>query len=308
MGVGPGRVFPRLTVAVVALLPVGCADSDSPQLVPRQVTRKSIPSAGSTIPAPRAVTTSPDNTLYLLDNAGRVLVFDRDGNSLRQWNMPESDVGNPEGICVLSDGNIAVADTHYHRVVVFDDVGHVQRMIGQEGQGDGDFFWPVAVIEDDRGHRFVSEYGGANRVQKFDRDWNHLLTFGGIGDQPGEFQRPSGMVWHAGRLYIVDAFNDRIQVFDGDGQFVEILGTRDESGRLHYPYDIALGPDQNLWVIEYGAGRISRFSLEGDLLGRFGSTGSGPNQFGTPWGLAIDSKRRIWVADTRNHRLVSIDL
>ena len=136
MGVGPGRVFPRLTVAVVALLPVGCADSDSPQLVPRQVTRKSIPSAGSTIPAPRAVTTSPDNTLYLLDNAGRVLVFDRDGNSLRQWNMPESDVGNPEGICVLSDGNIAVADTHYHRVVVFDDVGHVQRMIGQEGQGD----------------------------------------------------------------------------------------------------------------------------------------------------------------------------
>ena len=166
MGVGPGRVFPRLTVAVVALLPVGCADSDSPQLVPRQVTRKSIPSAGSTIPAPRAVTTSPDNTLYLLDNAGRVLVFDRDGNSLRQWNMPESDVGNPEGICVLSDGNIAVADTHYHRVVVFDDVGQVQRMIGQEGQGDGDFFWPVAVIEDDRGHRFVSAYGGATRVQK----------------------------------------------------------------------------------------------------------------------------------------------
>ena len=238
----------------------------------------------------------------------RVLVFDRNGNPLRKWNMPESEVGNPEGICVLSDGDIAVADTHYHRVVVFDDSGRVQQMIGQEGQDDGDFYWPVAVIEDDRGHRFVSEYGGANRVQKFDRDWRHLLTFGGIGDLPGEFQRPSGMVWHAGRLYIVDAFNDRIQVFDGDGQFVEILGTRDESGRLHYPYDIALGPDRDLWVVEYGAGRISRFSLEGDLLGRFGSTGSGRNQFGTPWGLAIDSKRRIWVADTRNHRLVSIDL
>jgi len=303
----PRAASTRLCLWLTLLLGTGCTGGDGLLIEPSRITRKSIPSAGATIPAPRAVTTAPDDTLYLLDNAGRVLVFDRDGNSIRQWDMPESDVGNPEGICVLADGHIAVADTHYHRVVVFDTSGHVLRMIGQEGQGDGDFYWPVAVVEDDAGNRFVSEYGGANRVQKFDRDWRHLLTFGGIGESPGEFQRPSGMVWHDGRLYIVDAFNDRIQVFDGQGRFLEVLGTQDEAGRLHYPYDIALGPNRDLWVIEYGAGRISRFNLEGDLLGRFGSTGSGPRQFGTPWGLAVDSGRRIWVADTRNHRLVSVD-
>jgi len=296
-----------LCLLVIPVITSGCNDTDNPQLIPRQVSRRSIPAAGATIPAPRAVTTAPDDTLYLLDNAGRVLVFDPNGKPVRQWDMPESDVGNPEGICVLSNGRIAVADTHYHRVVVFDASGHVLRMIGQEGQDDGDFYWPVAVVEDDQQNRFVSEYGGANRVQKFDSQWRHLLTFGGIGDLPGEFQRPSGMVWHAGRLYIVDAFNDRIQVFDGGGRFLEILGSQDESGRLHYPYDIALGPGEDLWVVEYGAGRVSRFNLRGDLQGRFGSTGSGPNQFGTPWGLAVDSTNRIWVADTRNHRLVSID-
>jgi len=297
----------RLLVLLGLMQIVGCDHSGGLEFVPRRVLRKSIPSAGNTIPAPRAVTTSPDDTLYLLDNAGRVLVFDHNGDPIRQWNMPESDVGNPEGICVLSNGHIAVADTHYHRVVVFDASGHVLKMIGQEGQADGDFYWPVAVVEDDHGNRFVSEYGGSNRVQKFDSDWQHVLTFGGIGDRPGEFQRPSGMAWHDGRLYIVDAFNDRIQVFDGQGRFLEILGTQDQTSRLHYPYDIALGPRQELWVVEYGAGRISRFNLEGDLLGRFGSTGSGPNQFGTPWGLAVDSSRRVWVADTRNHRLVAVD-
>ena len=297
----------RLLVLLGLMQIVGCDHSSGLEFVPRQVFRKSIPSAGKTIPAPRAVTTSPDDTLYLLDNAGRVLVFDHNGDPIRQWDMPESDVGNPEGICVLANGHIAVADTHYHRVVVFDASGHVLKMIGQEGQADGDFYWPVAVVEDDQGNRFVSEYGGSNRVQKFDSDWQHVLTFGGIGDRPGEFQRPSGMAWHDGRLYIVDAFNDRIQVFDGRGRFLEILGTQDETSRLHYPYDIALGPRQDLWVVEYGAGRISRFNLEGDLLGRFGSTGSGPNQFGTPWGLAVDSSRRVWVADTRNHRLVAVD-
>ena len=299
------RVF--FLASQLSLLVCGCTDSTDGQFIPRQVLRKSIPSAGATIPAPRAVTTAPDDTLYLLDNAGRVLVFDKDGDPIRQWNMPESDVGNPEGICVLSNGQIAVADTHYHRVVVFDSSGTVVRMVGQEGQKDGDFYWPVAVVEDDQGNLFVSEYGGANRVQKFNKDWQHLLTFGNIGDQPGEFQRPSGMTWHEDQLYIVDAFNDRIQVFDGQGHFLKVLGMQDETSRLHYPYDIALGPGRDLWVIEYGAGRISRFSLKGELLGRFGSTGSGPNQFGTPWGLAVDSNRRIWVADTRNHRLVAVD-
>lgn len=299
------RVF--FLASQLSLLACGCTDSTDGQFIPRQVLRKSIPSAGATIPAPRAVTTAPDDTLYLLDNAGRVLVFDKDGDPIRQWNMPESDVGNPEGICVLSNGQIAVADTHYHRVVVFDSSGTVVRMVGQEGQKDGDFYWPVAVVEDDQGNLFVSEYGGANRVQKFNKDWQHLLTFGNIGDQPGEFQRPSGMAWHEDQLYIVDAFNDRIQVFDGQGHFLKVLGMQDETSRLHYPYDIALGPGGDIWVIEYGAGRISRFSLKGELLGRFGSTGSGPNQFGTPWGLAVDSNRRIWVADTRNHRLVAVD-
>ncbi len=299
------RVF--FLASQLSLLACGCTDSTDGQFIPRQVLRKSIPSSGATIPAPRAVTTAPDDTLYLLDNAGRVLVFDKDGDPIRQWNMPESDVGNPEGICVLSNGQIAVADTHYHRVVVFDSSGGVVRMVGQEGQNDGDFYWPVAVVEDDQGNLFVSEYGGANRVQKFNKDWQHLLTFGNIGDQPGEFQRPSGMAWHEDQLYIVDAFNDRIQVFDGQGHFLKVLGMQDETSRLHYPYDIALGPGRDLWVIEYGAGRISRFSLKGELLGRFGSTGSGPNQFGTPWGLAVDSNRRIWVADTRNHRLVAVD-
>ncbi len=299
------RVF--FLASQLSLLVCGCTDSTDGQFIPRQVLRKSIPSAGATIPAPRAVTTAPDDSLYLLDNAGRVLVFDKDGDPIRQWNMPESDVGNPEGICVLSNGQIAVADTHYHRVVVFDSSGTVVRMVGQEGQKDGDFYWPVAVVEDDQGNLFVSEYGGANRVQKFTKDWQHLLTFGNIGDQPGEFQRPSGMAWHEDQLYIVDAFNDRIQVFDGQGHFLKVLGMQDETSRLHYPYDIALGPGKDLWVVEYGAGRISRFSLKGELLGRFGSTGSGPNQFGTPWGLAVDSNRRIWVADTRNHRLVAVD-
>ena len=303
---------PTPPVLLVALLAAGCVGdanvSGEPELAVARVDTWPIPPAGATIPAPRAVTIGPDDTVYVLDNAGRILVFDADGTPRKQWSMPESEVGNPEGIRVLTDGRIAVADTHYHRIVFFDHDGRETGRFGSEGQEPGQFYWPVALVEDDQQNLYISEYGGANRVQKFDAEGKFLLAFGGHGTAPGEFQRPSGMVWHDGRLYIVDAFNDRIQVFRDTGEFIEILGAGEQAARLQYPYDISLGPGGDLFVIEYGAGRITRLDLTGKLIGRFGSTGSGHGQFGTPWGLAIDSKFRVRVADTRNHRLVVLDL
>ncbi|MFT4637588.1 MAG: sugar lactone lactonase YvrE [Verrucomicrobiales bacterium] len=51
--------------------------------------------------------------MIVLDDAGRVLVFDRDGKVLRRWSMPDVSVGRPEGVVVLNDGRIVVGDTHY---------------------------------------------------------------------------------------------------------------------------------------------------------------------------------------------------
>ena len=67
-----------------------------------------------------------------------------------------------------------------------------------------------------------------------------------------------------------------------------------------------MGRDGTLYVVEYGVGRVSRVSLDGKLLGRFGSAGSGEGEFATPWGIAVDSKMRIRVADTGNRRIVEL--
>ena len=42
------------------------------------------------------------------------------------------------------------------------------------------------------------------------------------------------------------------------------------------------------------------------MLGRFGSTGQGRGQFSTPWGMTVDSKGRIRIADTGNRRIVGL--
>jgi len=307
----PGRgVRARLTalawLLALCLVWSGCGESAAGQggAIP-QTTSWVLPPEGMRIPAPRALHAT-DSEVLVLDNAGRALVYDLQGQLQRTWWMPEYSVGRPEKICQLPDGRLAVADTHYHRVMLFDATGHELSRLGGYGHEPGQFVFPVAVACDSAGNLYVGEYGGNDRVQKFDRDGGWLCSLGGPGTDPGCFQRPSGLVWRGGRVYVVDAFNNRVQVFADDGQFLEVLGDRLPSGapELLYPYDIAFGPGDDLFIAEYGAGRVTRLSLEGQLLGRYGSTGHGTGQLQTPWGLTVDRAGQVWVADTGNRRIV----
>lgn len=263
-----------------------------------------VPSDGAKLPAPRSVAIGRDDEVFVLDTAGRVLVYSADGTLRRQWMMPDTAVGKPEGVVVLNNGRVVVCDTHYHRVVVFDAQGRVVKMFGREGTGPGEFIYPVAVTKDDHENLYVAEYGSNDRVQKFTSEGEFIGSFGSFGTETGQFQRPSGIVWHAGKVYVADAFNNRIQVFSDDGKVIQSFA---DLG-LRFPYDLRLGNDDMFYVVEYGAARVSKVSLDGKLVGRYGGPGTGEGQFATPWGIAVDSQMRLRVADTGNRRLVGLKL
>ena len=300
------RVVLRVLVGLLLVAMIGCVGSDGPALEFSEVHYWQPPPQGARLPAPRALAVGRNDEILALDTGGRVLVFGSDGKLLRQWQMPESEIGQPEGLCVLEDGRVAVADTHYHRVVMFDAQGKVLEMLGSRGTGPGQFIYPVAVVQDEKGHLYVSEYGGNDRVQKFTPDGKFVLAFGSFGTEPGQFQRPGGLAWHDGKVYVADAFNNRILIFGDDGDFIGTLGQPDRPLSLRFPYDITVGGDGAFYIIEYHAGRLTKASLEGEVLGRFGATGKGEGQFHTPWGLAVDSRLRVLVADTGNRRIVEL--
>lgn len=306
----PGdQVLLKVMMLVIALLVAGCGDGTTTTLPVKHEAYWSMPPEGTRIPAPRGMTVAPDGEYLVLDNAGRILAFDKDGTLTRKWWMPEYSVGKPEGICVLKDGRIAVADTHYHRVVFFNHDGEVVGMFGKLGTGPGEFIYPVSIIQDDKENIYVCEYGNFNdRAQKFKPDGTFIQQIGGYGTEDGQFQRPSGAAWFEGRVYIVDAFNNRVQVFDEDGKLIAILGTSDKISELYYPYDISVSDRGELYVVEYGAGRVSKYDRSGKLLGRYGHPGPGSAEFTTPWGLAVDHRGRVYVCDTGNRRIVELEL
>ncbi len=301
------RVCLHLLALLMLLLAAGCGKKGEGELKVQQVHSWLLPSDGPMLPAPRSIAIGKNDELAALDTAGRVLVYDAGGQLLRQWKMPDTSVGKPEGVCILSDGRIIVCDTHYHQVVCFDSQGKVLREFGKLGNGAGEFIYPVGITKDDRENLYVCEYGGNDRVQKFTRDGVYLSAFGSFGTGPGQFQRPSGLCWHEGKVYVADAINNRVLVFSDAGKYERILG-EPSAPALDFPYGVTYGGDGALYIVEYGAGRLTRTDLEGRILGRYGSTGTGERQLATPWGLAIDSKMRVRIADTKNRRIVTCEL
>ncbi len=301
------RVAIRLLLLFLCILFQTSCNDNAPQLTFSETVQWPVPAEGLKVPAPRSLNVGPGDELYVLDNAGRVLVYNSDNELFRQWEMPDYEIGKPEGICLLKNGQIAVADTHYHRVVFFDQHGNVLKYLGELGEGPGQFIYPVSVVQDPSGNMYVSEYGDNDRVQKFSEQGDFLLEFGSVGTGPGEFQRAAGMIWHDGKIYICDAVNNRIQVFSDEGQFLEILGTKTGGLPLYYPYDIAIDRRHNqLYIVEYGAGRITKTELSGRILGVYGKTGMNQGEFLTPWGLIVNSKDQVYVADTGNRLIVKL--
>ena len=306
---GTRIILKALLCLLLCLRIAGCGGSAGGPTIPvKQVHSWAVPPEEALQPAARSLAIDNQGELVALDTGGRVLVYAPDGSIKRQWRMPDNKNGNPEGVCVLRDGRVVVGDTHYHRVVIFDSNGKVVKMFGKEGKGPGEFIFPVAVTKDAQENLYVAEYGSNDRVQKFTSDGQFLLAFGSFGTDPGQFQRPSGLVWRDGKIYAADAFNNRIQVFSDGGKFLKILEASDQPVSLRLPYDLKLGPDDSLYAIEYGAGRVTRLDLNGRLLGRYGTTGSGLGQFATPWGIAVDTHKKIYVADTGNRRVVELEV
>ena len=297
------RVALRVLSVLIALLVCACERPEQ-TLEVKQWTAFMLPPEGAVQPTPRSMTTGPNDELAVLDTSGRVLIYEAAGKLMRQWKMLDVQFGKPEGIVWLKDNNLVVCDTHYHRLVWFDQTGALIRTVGKRGEGKSEFVFPVGIAKDPAENLYVCEYGGHDRIQVFTKDGAWLREFGSAGTGPGQFQRPSGLAWHDGRVFIADAVNNRIHIYKEDGTYHGLLG----GTPLNLPYDIALAPDGSFYVIEYGGGRLTKLSTTGALLGRYGSSGTGEGSFATPWGLSVDSKMRVYVADTKNRRVVMLQL
>ena len=131
-----------------------------------------------------------------------------------------------------------------------------------------------------------------NRIQKFDLDGNHLLSFGSLGTGDGEFELPGGIAVSSNDfVYVADSFNDRIQKFDIAGTHLESFGSSGTgNGQFNQPGGVAVNEAGEIFVADTFNDRIQRlFDPQAWVAGEhtFVNARIGPGGFGQPLGDSL---------------------
>jgi sugar lactone lactonase YvrE len=245
-------------------------------------------------------------------------VFDGDGRFIRGWQTPQFEHGRPSGLAFANDGNLLVCDTHYFRVLVYTPQGKLlenKTLGGVCGNKDGEFQFVTDAAQDADGNYYVAQYGEYDRIQKFASDYRFLLSWGEHGQELGQFLRPQKLVIdRRGLVWVTDACNHRVQVFDASGsqaRLVKWWGQHGhQPGQLSFPYDILLDDaalagdgEGHVYLCEFGNHRVQKFTTDGRFVGSFGRNGRREGELDQPWGIARNSQGRMFVLDTYNHRV-----
>lgn len=155
--------------------------------------------------------------LYIVDTARHAIVVrtpgGADAGSFGRRGDAEGELNFPVAISGDGRGRLWVTDAMNFRVQAFAVDGTPLGHFGALGDGPGDFEKPKGVAVDSAGRVWVVE-SLSDSVRIFDGTGALLLAFGREGRGPGEFWLPAGIDVEGDRIYVADAYNGRVQVFE----------------------------------------------------------------------------------------------
>ena len=210
-----------------------------------------------------------------------ILLFNEHGELVRSFG--NGMLAFPHGAYVDREGNIWVTDgqdnrprpaagaapapaaaqapspeaTKGHQVFKFSPTGQLLLTLGKPAGGIGEefFYQPNDVLVAPNGEIFVSQGHGTpvDRIFKFDKTGKLIKTWGKRGTGPGEFDQPHALAMDSkGRLFVGDRNNNRVQVFDQDGKYLE------EFKQFSRPSGVYIDKQDNIYVADSESDSVSR--------------------------------------------------
>jgi tripartite motif-containing protein 71 len=254
----------------------------------------------------------------------------------------------PRGVAVDSKGDVWVTDTGNDRVEEFNETGEYVGQFGTKGAGNGQFTEPKGVSVSPKGDLWVTDSGdkrieeltekgeyvrqfstGSNPVgvaadaggkvwsdsenetgaiEEHGETGSLIQSFGVRGEGNGDVLEPRRLTVVNGYVWVADAGNNRIEVFNEKGAYVTKFGTKGTGGeQMEYPVGVAVDERGNVWVVDDND-RVDSWSIGSPwpptVSSSFGSSGSGSGQFSGPTGIATNPiNSNVVVSDEKNNRI-----
>jgi len=283
-------------------------------------------------------------------SAAQLLEFDSEGNYAREIGHNLYAWSYAHSVKIDSQDNIWAADKGSDMVIKFTPEGRVAMLFGRKQEAsdeetgplkhpkpplravEGMFRQVTDVAWDSAGNTYISDGYINSRIAKVDKNGAWIKSWGGPGDEPGQFKTPHSIALDAeNHVYVADRGNRRIQVFDSDGKFLRqitidvafdpnarpAIGNKPElplTGNLTAapgaPWAICITPPphQVLYSSDGYPGRIYKLSLDGKVLGVLGESGKQLKQFGWIHEIACPSENVLFVAELLNWRVQKLIL
>ncbi len=239
--------------------------------------------------------------LYVADGrVGAIFVFDTETKEAELIKHGvQARFGFIVGLAMDDSDRLFVSDAQMHRVLIFSP----QRKL--EGAFSEGMVNPGGIAIDSENRFIYVADAELDQVLVYDADSYKLLRrIGTAGKKhtlttPGDFSKPTNVaVDQDGNLYVTDTWNDRVEEFDADGNFIRAFGKNgDGPGRFARPKGIAIDADGHVWVADAVQNRLQCFTPEGRLLMWMGMPGQLPGQFTALAGLHIDKQNRIFTSE-----------
>jgi DNA-binding beta-propeller fold protein YncE len=255
--------------------------------------------------APRGVSTDPFGNVFVADTGNhRVVHFDADGRFVFEfggYGWDEGELAGPTDVSAREGFRLFVVDETNERIQEFDigdssPEGSVFPFREAEGLSGEELVHPTHMDLDSEGRVYVSD-GLCHCVWIFAPTGELAARLGGRGEAPSRFRDPAGVaVGPRGAVYVADAGNGRVQVFDSIGNWESAWSGPAEDPLLR-PSGIDVGPDGNVYVSDAGSARVRVFTAAGVPLLDFGGPGDGPGTFRLPADVAVGPDGRVWIAD-----------
>jgi hypothetical protein len=185
------------------------------------------------------------------------------------------------------------------------------RPAGSGTPGSG-FSRPTDVAWDKSGNIYVADgIGTNNRIAKFDKDGRFITHWGSTGTGQGQFQGVKAIaISNSGDVYVADAGNKRIQVFDGEGKF------KSEFSNVGSPLTMCMtrGATQYLYVSHAGDdsgmddATIYKVTLDGKVVGKFGAAGKQLKEFGLANSIDCRNENELLIGEMTNWRVQRVSL
>ena len=246
---------------------------------------------------PTAMAFDSRDRLHVADEHNhRISVFDSAGKFLGKWGTHGSGDGEldgPSGIAVDSADNVFVVDQHNHRVQKFTGEGEYLLQWGEFGTDEGQFNLPWGVTVDAQDNVWVADWRN-DRVQKFTAEGRPLATYG-----EGRLNRPADVaVDDEGYIYIADWGNESVQVLGPDGSFQQRLEGQATLSQWAEEFFEA-NPDEG----EPRTRADLAPSMPPHLDSAYHRSSQSESLFWEPVAVTLDAEGRLYVTESRRHRL-----